>query len=125
MKHYEQLVSKLKEIDEIKKDLEELKNDTIIKIHLNLENPYSTYGDNNNCNDYWFDIIWNLQERHLRIYCAKNWRLDLSFYEEWIYADINNYWLDWQICRLDNTKDFHLQDDKVYKQILDYINNNK
>lgn len=135
--NYQVLIEELCKIEEIKKDIMELRFWTLIqrwyfisRVVWNFDNEYSIVNIpykwsswyiayNVNIDNLW-EIIWNnLEERHLRMY--------FEFIALWI--DIR--W-DWQIedyqgvyiAKLDNSKPFHEQDNEVYKKILDYINKN-
>lgn len=81
-----------------------------------------------------YKLTWkienNLQERHLLIYLEKitlnnNWIIHFWITQSWeLYSILDeNPETIKNISTLDNIKEFHLQDDEVYKQILDYINN--
>lgn len=134
--NYELLVNKLYEVEEIKKDIW-----WWIKYLLkNCKWWYCFSWSKEDCLNYlwswkapkWFTsvvrYIWDirkLEERHLFIY-SETKKIRLIRQANWIIKVINWYW--WQnetydiITKIQNSKPFHLQDDEVYKQILDYLN---
>jgi len=82
------------------------------------------------------EILWNHpQERHLRMYIQARinklfmilWNGDFIECNHHKDNHFNNpkYIFKELITTLDNTKDFHLQDDKVIQQILDFLQANK
>jgi len=146
MTYKEKLIELLKTVPEIKEDLEELKFWTRIEINWWKMFFKSIIIDAEHI-DYWIikyitrhplyyflswkdkefkinkwelKIIWNpLEERHLRMYCEKNttWIIIRS---EW---DIVNILQELFITKLDNTKSFDNQEDKVYESLFNYLNN--
>lgn len=146
MNNYEKLVNKLKEVEEIKKDLEELSfivSITSIWLWWRINSQYNEFL-------YWEcntkeEAIWKmislirkqpenknnsilielcsstvkpLEERHLRMYC-ENKNIDMYTMTNWDIVINHSYVL----TDLDDTKPFHQQDDKVYLEILNYLNN--
>ena len=66
------------------------------------------------------DFIWQLEERHLRMYCENKWyafaiwgqwKLIWNRNEEWSYTEL----------QLDNTKSFDNQTEEVYWNILEFL----
>jgi hypothetical protein len=139
MTNYDKLIEKLKENEEIKKDLEWCKFWTNIEyiVWVWHTRVWQFVSMNYRTNEilvksknfiprriYRNDIISfnnQLEERHLRMYCKiKKIKFDIKqfVWEDEIFINTD------RVVKLDNTKPFHLQDDKVYWEILNYINNN-
>ena len=99
MNYYEQLRTLLCEVPEIKKDLK-------IKLSIIWDcNMYSAWTD-----------YRDIEERHIRIYC-RNKLLNLIINSWWEIATQDKD----LIIELDNSKPFHLQDEQVYKQLVEYF----
>ena len=104
MNYYEQLRTLLWEVPEIEKDLK-------IKLSIIWDcNMYSAWTD-----------YRDIGERHIRMYCEKNDILYSYHNKQWFFVieleDIN----DWIDININYLKDFHEQDEKVYKQLIEYF----
>ena len=155
MTHYNQLRTLLCEVEEIKKDLEELRFWTkIINTHTWTECIFLEKVDdwalvfnwiwNRVVLDRNIKIIWNdIEERHIRMYFNNLiWKEDIKYIpykQKWftiryiIYDNEIRKYIEesWEyekyitICELNNSKPFHQQDEEVYRQLVEYFLNLK
>ena len=138
MTNYEKLVEKLKEVEEIKNDLEAICSHKWFHTKWLYNYWFLLWPDVAFFPWRWIQQVdkkflelqefkWELEERHLRIYLLKNiWCYDIVTWSDWcIFENRQEIFEDNydEIIRLDNTKSFHQQDDKVYWEILNYLNN--
>ncbi len=71
------------------------------------------------------DIIWTLEERHLRMFNYNNWdKVDFFIYidNSWmLVASDYTSWETFDICELDNTKPFNEQSEEFYGKLNKFI----
>ena len=147
MTYKEKLIELLKEVLEIKSDLEELKFWCKCKykhspdwwrskwVYIWENSRFSTdlfrYNSNWNVVDIsdkkewwkWFEVIWNpLEEHHLRMYCEKKW-IEIFIDFEWKVYSFKKELLEpyTLLFKLDNTKSFDNQSEEVYEKIFNYL----
>ena len=138
--YYEQLRELLCEVPEIKKDLEELRFWCEIERYWNIytliewkhfiDENWKYQKSQNNVNDFSKTIIWNpIEERHIRMYCDNKSVEFMSLYncnfkirEKFFDKLTNDFWYKIALTlKVDNIKSFHLQDEQVYKQLVEYF----
>lgn len=144
--YYQKLWELLKEVPEIKKDLEELRfwTDLFYKnwkewinhheTYIWMSHPYNWTNSQPIIKNYHNYCIWSnfsikqlkelykinnpIEERHIRMYCEKIKENTI------INTNLDTLWVFfiWNcVIRLDNSKPFHQQDEEVYKQLYEYF----
>lgn len=129
MTNYEKLVEKLKEVEEIKEDLEELRFGTkiiwnwlcyrFLFIHIDDVNFFHILQEatcvKTDVHRLEVEKIKNdLEERHLRMYC-ENKNINYSMHKDW-------FWIQYKwVIKIDNTKDFNNQSEEVYQKIYEAL----
>ena len=130
-------INKLRDIlcagsDKIKDDLMELRFGTLCEFTLEWGKEIWKYIEHCEYNGYFYmtdkmqdwvlpednvKIIWNpIQERHLRMY------LDIKTTLTYKISDDGKFFIDNTFIGLiDNTKDFHLQDEELLQSIVDFL----
>lgn len=137
----------LMEVDEIRKDLMELKcmsNVTSwngwLNSSTNIILEWGVFGTRETPvkeDVTSVSILSNpIEERHLRMYCEKkinelimilsNWEMIQAKHFVWNASGENiRYSFDKLICKLDNTKSLNNQSEEVLKKIVEFLENNK
>ena len=116
----------LKTVQEIKESIEELKFGSRMKHDW----MYCTYILKDMCIWDWendcdiqikgfktFEIIWQVEERHLRMFMNK--RGILFYMGRWLF--VSEWWIKMRICKIDNKKPHMEQSEEFYKKISDWI----
>lgn len=135
MNNKEKFINILKTDPEVKKDMEELKMGCFIQYKvtewyfrtvkfinrkiwtnkINVTHHYNYFNPVKIIEEQIINIIWTLEERHLRMFCV-----EIEFVcDTLVFQDI--YWNQKIVGKLDNTKSFDNQSEEFYGKLVEFI----